>query len=717
VTNPSPKQTQLLQQAAALHQAGRLNEAAAKYRKLLNELPEQVFALNNLAVIAIQQNEYTQAVNLINQSLKITPAQPRALNNRGIALHKLQRHPEALDSFATALQQQPDFAEASFNQGNVLMDMQRLEQALVCFDRAIALNPGYIKAHYNRSDALKALQRYAEALDSYGSVIALQPDFAEAWSNRAEVLRLLGRAAEAITSHDRAIALNPTAAGAYFSRGLTLHSLQRLDEALADHDRAIALNLQDAQLYCSRGVILSQLLRLPQAIKSLQQAVVLKADYAEAWFNQGNVHNEAHNLEAALASFDRAVAIRPDYAEAWVNRGNVFKDMGSQQQALHSYQQALLRNPDSAEFLTNCGLVLQDMLRLDEALAYFDQAIALNPGYAEAGWNKALLKLLSGDYAQGFQLYENRWRIQPFLQQARQYPQPLWTGQNAVAGKKLLIYPEQGLGDFIQFCRYIPMLAQLGVEILLEAPQPLYGLLGSLHAGFKLLKAGHTVTDFDYHCPLLTLPLAFKTELPTIPADIPYLTADSQRQQYWRQQLGPKSRPRVGLVCSGGRLHKRDHQRSIPLREFVDLLALPVEFHSLQQELRDEDQAWLSTNPQLSLHQHTLTDFADTAALIVELDLVISVDTSVAHLAGALGKPLWMLLPHAPDFRWLLNRTDSPWYPTATLFRQAQPDDWVGVLREVIATLSCARPCVRLRVAHGSDHLSESHALHKPRYL
>ena len=613
---PTPKQNQLLQQATALHQAGRLAEAAASYKKLLQALPEHVLLLNNLGVIAIQQGDHAQAASLIAKSLQISPDQPRALNNQGIVLHKLQHLAAALDSFDGAIKLNADFAEGWFNRGNVLLDLLRREEALSCFDRAIALNPAYAKAYYNR--------------------------------------------------------------------GLTLQSMQRFDEALADYDRAISLNLRDADVYCRRGVILGLLQRLPEAAASLQQAVALKADYAEAWFNLGNVLNELGAAETALDSFARAIALKPDYAEACVNRGNILKNLGRLEQALLSYRRALELTPDSAEFLTNCGLVLQDLLQLDEALLCFDQAIALNPAYAEASWNKALLKLLRGEYTEGFQLYENRWRIQPFLQQARHYPQPLWTGEQSVAGRKLLLYPEQGLGDFIQFCRYIPLLAERGVTILLEAPRPLLAVIRSLNAEFSLLEAGQAVADFDYHCPLLSLPLAFNSSLQTIPAVIPYLSADKGRQLHWRQQWGEKRLPRVGLVCSGGRIHKNDHHRSIPLQQFAALLALPLEFHSLQQELRAEDQAWLSAAGHISLRQHQLTDFADTAALIAEMDLVISVDTSVAHLAGALGKPVWILLPYAPDFRWLLQRSDSPWYPTARLFRQTRAGEWSTVLDEVV---------------------------------
>lgn len=269
-----------------------------------------------------------------------------------------------------------------------------------------------------------------------------------------------------------------------------------------------------------------------------------------------------------------------------------------------------------------------------------------------------------------------------------EFSQPLWLGDQPIAGKTILIYPEQGMGDFMHFCRYVSLLEADAAKVILEVPSALISVISTLKGNFTLVEQGKPLPDFDLHCPIMSLPLAFKTSLATIPAEIPYLYADSQKRQRWRDLLGHQTIPRVGLVWAGSIGHKQDYKRSIPVQELQALLSLPMEFHALQKELRNDDLFLLGKYPQVHLHHNELTDFSDTAALIAELDLVISVDTSVAHLAGAMAKPVWILLPFAPDYRWLLERNDNPWYPTATLFRQTASGDWNGVIAEVSAKLA-----------------------------
>jgi hypothetical protein len=261
--------------------------------------------------------------------------------------------------------------------------------------------------------------------------------------------------------------------------------------------------------------------------------------------------------------------------------------------------------------------------------------------------------------------------------------QPLWLGDISIADKTLLIHRQEGLGDYIQFIRYATLAEQTGVKIILEVPSSLFGITSSLEGRFILIEEGQPLPAFDYHCPVMSLPLAFKTTIDTIPAKTPYFYADQDKQFSWRQRLSEKSKPRVGLVWSGSTAHKNDHNRSIALTQFASLLDLPIEFHCLQKEIKTEDALFISDNGKIINHQAHLQDFSDTAALIAELDLVIAVDTSVAHLAGALGKQVWILLPFAPDYRWMLDKTDSPWYPSASLFRQPAIGDWDSVIAEV----------------------------------
>ena len=313
---------------------------------------------------------------------------------------------------------------------------------------------------------------------------------------------------------------------------------------------------------------------------------------------------------------------------------------------------------------------------------------AIKPDYAEAYWNKSLLKILIGEYLEGWKLYEWRWKKEPQINSPRAYHQPLWLGDESIFHKTLLIYPEQGFGDYIQCIRYAALVEQLGAKVILEVPSRLLTLCSTLKGQPILIENGKPLPSFDYHCPVMSLPLALKTTVETIPAQIPYLYADDQRKKRWNEKLGNKTVTRIGLVWSGSTMNKNDHNRSLLLNQLTSLLELPVEFHSLQKEIREIDVKTLTDFSKINQHQDDLLDFSDTAALIDEMDLVISVDTAVAHLSGAMGKKTFILLPYSPDYRWMLDRADSPWYPTATLFRQPSVGDWDSVISQIRQLLS-----------------------------
>jgi Tetratricopeptide repeat/Glycosyltransferase family 9 (heptosyltransferase) len=342
---------------------------------------------------------------------------------------------------------------------------------------------------------------------------------------------------------------------------------------------------------------------------------------------------------------------------------------------------------DYAEAFNNRGVALQEQKRLDEALTSYDQAIVLKPDYADAHWNFSLLRLLTGDFERGWAESEWRWKNASLDLSERTFSQPLWIGAEAIDGKTLLLHHEQGLGDAIQFCRYVPLVAARGARVVLEVDRPLRQLMSGLAGVSHCLCKGEALPNFDMHCPLLSLPLAFGTLLETIPSTTPYLSVPAPVQD-WEAKLGPKDRLRVGLVWSGNPRHRDDIKRSIELNALSSLFDVAATFVSLQKELRAGDAALLRERSDIISLGQSFENFADTAALISCLDLVISVDTSVAHLAGALGRPVWILLPFVPDWRWLLDRDDSPWYPTARLFRQTNTRDWHSVVDHVRTALN-----------------------------
>jgi Tetratricopeptide repeat/Glycosyltransferase family 9 (heptosyltransferase) len=404
-------------------------------------------------------------------------------------------------------------------------------------------------------------------------------------------------------------------------------------------------------------------------------------------------------LEEALASYDRALAVRPDYVEALGNRGNILAALKRFDEAFESYERTLALRPDYVLALSNYGFALHTQHRFDEALVSFARAVAIRPDYADAHFNEAVCRLLLGDFERGWKEYEWRWEIEPQRRTKRNFTQPLWMGQDDIAGRTVLLHGEQGYGDTIQFCRYVREVADRGAHVILEVPLPIRRLLSELQSAEIVVAYGEPLPAFDYHCPILSLPLAFGTKLATIPPPA-HLTVPPDLLQVWQKRLGPKAKPRVGIAWSGSAGQMNDHNRSMSLRALLPLLELPIEIMSLQKDVPDEDQELLGARAGQVVHfGRALTDFLETAALISQMDLVISVDTAVAHLACSLGRPTWIPLCFTPDWRWMLNREDSPWYPTARLFRQRRPGAW----DEVIARIAGELPAT-LSNLHNTTH-------------
>jgi len=520
----------------------------------------------------------------------------------------------------------------------------------------------------------------------------------------ADVLHLLGVIAAqtrnpqtAVELISRAIALDPGNAAAHFNIGLSFQELKQLDAALTSYDRAIAIDSGFAAAYSNRGLVLRDMNLLDAALASCDRAISIRAEFAEAHFNRGVVLHELREWDAALASYDRAITIRADYPEAHFNRGMVLLEVERVDAALASFDRAIAYRPDYLVAHVNRGNLLMEFGRIDEALVSYDRALAIDSCCVGARLNRAILLLLQGRFEDGWRDYEWRWRKEHRLAVGaveRTLPQPLWHGKESIAGRAILLHCEQGLGDTIQFCRYAKLVAALGANVILEVQPPLLKLLEGLEGVSHLVAAGSPVPDVDYHCPLLSLPLALGTTLSTLPAHVPYLKCNPEKAVIWKQRLGDKRKFRVGLVWSGGfrpdqpELWSVNKRRNIPLAKLESLNNPDVEFYSLQKgqpaesEFAElETQGW--NGPQLIDFTNLVEDFSDTAALIEQLDLVISVDTSTAHLAGAMAKPVWILNRYDSCWRWLLNRADSPWYPTARLFRQQRAGDWDGVVEQV----------------------------------
>lgn len=464
-----------------------------------------------------------------------------------------------------------------------------------------------------------------------------------------------------------------------FREGNSLQALRRFAEAIGCYDRAISLKPDYMEAYRNRGNALSELGLWAEAIASYDDAIAVRPN-AASYTNRGNVLRKMQRTDEALQSYDHAISLDPGRAEIHNNRGSALQELGRFEQAVASYQMAIDLKPDYAEAYNNLGVALTKLKRLEEAIVAFNGAVALKGDHYDAIWNRGLARLLAGEYTSGWRDYEARKRRRAPVGD-RSFSKPLWLGDSEICGKSILVHWEQGFGDTIQFSRYVKLLADAGARVLLAPQRPLKRLMETLDPRVKIVDLEEPLPAFDLHCPLMSLPLAFGTEPRTIPSAPRYLQVDRARASAWHRVLGERTRPFVGIAWSGSSEHTDDRTRSIEFRRFASLFDHRFRFISLQKDVRDADRAGLEA-AEIDHFGDALGDFADTAALCSLMDLVISVDTAPAHLAGALGIPVWLLLPDVPDWRWMLNRSDTPWYRSMTLIRQQHRGDWDGTLRQ-----------------------------------
>ena len=467
------------------------------------------------------------------------------------------------------------------------------------------------------------------------------------------------------------------------------HEAGRLHEAEQLYRQILAQQPEHAGAMQFLGVIANQVGRNDIAVGLIRRAIGLNPNVAEAYNNLGNALKDQGQLDEAIAAFRQALALNPNLPEAHNNLGSALKDQGQLDEAIAAYRQAIALRPTYADAHNNLGNALKDQGQLDEAVAAFRQAIALKPDYAEFHFNLSLSLLTSGDFQQGWEEHEWRWKCKEFPTPARNFPQPQWDGC-PLEGRTLLLHTEQGHGDAVQFIRYLPLVEQRGGRIIIECQAELQRLIRPIAGRCQIVVSGQPLPIFDLHCPLLSLPRVFGTNLDNIPNNVPYLRADAEDAGRWQRRLADHSPlVKVGLGWAGSPAHRNDCNRSMKLATLAPLGQVPgARFFSLQ---KGEAAAETKTPPagmELVDWTQELKDFADTAALIANLDLVIAVDTAVVHLAGAMGKPVWTLLPFVSDWRWLLERQDSPWYPSMRLFRQPRIGDWDGVITRVVEALS-----------------------------
>ena len=597
---PRPSELEAVcDQGRALHQAGRLDEARRVYEAVLGVDPLHFQTLHLLGVACIQSGDLQTGAELIERALQVQPNDAAALGNLATALNGLGRREEAVAASDRAIALQPLDAAAHGNRGAALHALGRPTEALESYDRAAALRPDQAKTHFNRGVVLYALGRLDEAVEAHRRATGLQPAFVEAHRNAGRALRDLGRGAEALAACDAALALRPGDADLHVARANVLCDLQRPAEALEGYDQALALKPDHVDAWSNRMVALRDLRRPEEALDSCERALALEPGAAQAHNKRGSALYEFQRLDEALASFDRAIALDPDLAQAHLNR----------------------------------GVVLHQQRRFGEAMASFDRALALGPDDPEAHFHQAMCRLTLGEEAEGWRQYEWRWGARQFEAARRDFATPLWLGGEGLRGRTILAHAEQGLGDVLQFCRYVPALAELGATVVFEVFPALARLMQRLDGVAAVVKRGAPLPACDFHVPLMSLPLALGARAHERAE--PYLSPDPADAAAWARRLDGVDGLRVGLCWAGGArpdqpiAHAIDLRRSLPLTAFRPLADLPNRrLISLQKGPPAAEVSATGDWPGAPILDPTaeLGDFADTAALIANLDLVIACD-------------------------------------------------------------------------------------------
>ena len=528
---------------------------------------------------------------------------------------------------------------------------------------------------YHQAGDLQNAQRL------YKSILEGSPNDSNAKHLLGMSLFQQGNLEQALILIWESIKIDPQNFLAYTNLGNVFQRIERHQEAINSYDVALAIEPSHADAFFNRGNSMFALMQYESALDSYEQLLVLQPTSAEAHINKGNTLHKLQRENESVTSYNKAISLCPQNAQAYYNRGIALQFMNLNVEALSSYKHAINIKPDYVEALNNQGNTFQNLNLYQNALNAYHAAQVIDPNYGDAHWNEALCRLKLGDYENGWVKYEWRWDNSISNPSRTLFSGKLWDGKDDLNGKVILLYSEQGFGDSIQFFRYVKMVQQRGATVVLQVHSSLINLFKEGSEGVKFI-SDVKVNGHEYYCPLLSLPKAFNTIQSSIPSSDAYLFSNKKADRIWKHDLGKKTLPRVGLVWSGNKQNTNDRARSISLLTILKLLRADVQWFSLQNEISENDMLLLRQHG-VTQYKKKLTSFLETASLIEQMDIVISVDTSVAHLAAALGKPTWILLSHNADFRWLLGRCDSPWYPSVQLFRQPSIEDWDSVILQL----------------------------------
>ena len=687
----------LMKHAAEHYGAGRAPQADALCGDILTAQPDHIPALHLAAVIAFTSDRMAEGSALLGRIFRLDPDHVPALVTLGDALAVKGERDGAVAAFQRAAALRPHDAGLHSRHGTALIEVSRFEEAEAAYRRALTLDPDLTRTRFNLAVALARQQKFAEAEQAYRAVIGSDPAYPGAWFNLGNVLVDQDKLDDAVAAYIHALAADPADAGLHASLGAALCRQGQLEDSITHYRRATELAPEDVSALRMLGLVLHDAGRVQEAVHIYRKLSARDPSDVVILSNLGACLCEFGQLDEAIATCERALALNPDHAPAHTNLGILFEMRGDAEAAIAAHRRAVAADPDYAKGHANLAVALCKSGEIDEALEVSHRAVALAPDDLLIRFNRAHALLMCGDFTNGFAEHQYGRRCKTLSEGMPTFSEPEWQGE-ALAGRTLLLFAEYGIGDALQFVRYLPEVAAKGGPIVLQVQPPLVPLLRTM-SGVTVVGRGEPLPPFDLQLPLMDLPRLFGTTLDTIPAPVPYLHADPARVTAWQRALGDTPALKVGVVWAGNTIHKNDAQRSLSAEAVLPRLITPgVQLYSLQKEPRPADMPVLSDlGGDIIDLGPVLGDFADTAAAVSVLDLVISVDTSVVHLAGALGRPVWVLLPYALDWRWLRDREDSPWYPSLRLFRQPRPQQWDDVLTRVSAELA--------RVAAGQREL------------
>jgi tetratricopeptide (TPR) repeat protein len=662
------------------------------------------------------EGEFDEAIRALERLLACAPDHAAAHNLLGLAFQRLRRRDEALASFDRAINRQPDLAEAFGNRGNLLGEMRRNEEALESYNRAVSLDPQSAEDWSNRGAVLFELGRFGEAVASFDQAIRLRPEFAEAHVNRGNALRSLTRYEEALADYDKVVLLRPHSAEAHANRGVALSRLGRPEDAIASFNRALGATPALPAALLGRGDALLRLGRASEALNDFESAAATAPDLAEAWTMRALALIELDRFEDALASSDQAVARRGLNAFDHLIRGVILYNLDRDAQALESLNRAAQLDPTNGRVFSERATVLNRLGEHENALSDVDRALELAPHDPLVVATAGDVYLLHGRWEKGWKYYERRFEVEPNLIPAAVWPAgdplaagrpglsasfgPRWNGEPLRADETLLLVCEQGIGDSIQFSRFAQELASVGHSVALFAPPMIAPLLATVPGVRKVISDVASIAELGpvRSIPLLSLPAVLGLSLETVPARVPYLSVEPARVRTWADRVGTHGF-RVGIAWQGNPEFRFDKGRSIALAEFALLAGLPgVRLIALQKGPGSEQLSKIAFGDQVEVVPGYLDSksLEDTAAILANLDLIITPDTMLAHLAGAMARPVHVALrANMIDWRWLLRREDSPWYPTVRLFRQTVEGDWAPVFSRIAEAVRQLQRCFK----------------------